>query len=93
MLLTSYRDANRAARTEPEPSYFASAYKVERLMPVLRTEEEWDDKVLGTRIQSAQAELSEQIRQIGDEFERAVEKYRQLDNLFPESTLGATQAA
>jgi len=92
-LLTSYRDANRMARTEQEPSYFKSAYRMERLTPVIRTEEEWDDKVLGSRIQSAQTELSEQIKRIGDEFERAIEKYHQLDNLFPESILGSTQAA
>ncbi|MFB2563546.1 hypothetical protein [Rhizobium sp. IMFF44] len=93
VLLTSYRDANQNVRTEPAPSYFNAAYKVERLTPVIRTEEEWDDKVLGSRIQGAQAELSEQIKRIGDEFERAIEKYHQLDNLFPESILGATQAA
>ena len=93
VLLTSYRDANRTARTEQEPPYFKAAYRMERLTPVIRTEEEWDDKVLGSRIQSAQTELSEQIKRIGDEFERAIEKYHQLDNLFPESILGSTQAA
>ncbi len=62
-------------------------------MPVLHTDEDWDDKVLGERIQSAQAELTQQIKRIGDEFESAIEKYHQLDNLFPESTIGTTQAA
>ncbi|NTG48744.1 hypothetical protein G6M04_15275 [Agrobacterium rhizogenes] len=92
-LLTIYREANRGARTEPEPAYFASRYQLERLVPVLHSNEEWDDKLLGERIQSAQAELSEQIKRIGDEFESAIEKYHKLDNLFPESTIGATQAA
>jgi hypothetical protein len=78
-LLTIYREANRGARTEPEPAYFATRYQLERLVPVLHSNEEWDDKLLGERIQSAQAEL--------------IEKYHKLDNLFPESTIGATQAA
>lgn len=92
-LLTIYRDANRAARTEPEPDYFSQPYKLERLTPVLRTSEEWDDAVLSGRIQAAQAELSEQIRKIGAEFEAAVENYHKLDNIFPEAGLGAIQQA
>ncbi|MDE1994830.1 MAG: hypothetical protein KGI75_20175 [Rhizobiaceae bacterium] len=92
-LLTIYRDANRAARSEPEPAYFAAPFRLERLTPVIHTNEEWDDKVLGERIQAAQAELGEQIKRIGAEFESAIEKYHKLDNLFPESTIGATQAA
>jgi hypothetical protein len=92
-LLTIYRDANRAGRTEPEPGYFSHPYKLERLTPVLRTSEEWDDAVLSGRIQAAQAELSEQIRRIGAEFEAAVENYHKLDNIFPEAGLGAIQQA
>ncbi|TBF26332.1 hypothetical protein ELG88_28525 (plasmid) [Rhizobium leguminosarum] len=92
-LLTIYRDANRASRTEPEPDYFSQPYKLERLTPVLRTSEEWDDAVLSGRIQAAQAELSEQIRKIGAEFEAAVENYHKLDNIFPEAGLGAIQQA
>ncbi|MBB3608118.1 hypothetical protein [Rhizobium sp. BK602] len=92
-LLTIYREANASARTEPEPAYFSARYRLERLTPVLRTEEEWDDKVLGERIQGAQAELSDQIKRIGDEFESAIEKYHKLDHLFPENGIGATQAA
>ncbi|MFT4183184.1 MAG: hypothetical protein QM636_14850 [Rhizobium sp.] len=92
-LLTIYREANAGGRTEPEPDYFSTRYQLERLTPVLRTEEEWDDKALGERIQGAQAELSEQIKRIGDEFESAIEKYHKLDHLFPENGIGATQAA
>ncbi|MGO6982524.1 hypothetical protein [Rhizobium leguminosarum] len=92
-LLTTYRDANRAARSEHEPAYFSTPYKLERLTPVLRTSEEWDDAVLSGRIQAAQSELSEQIRRIGAEFEAAVENYHKLDNLFPEASLGAIQPA
>jgi hypothetical protein len=92
-VLTAYREANRAARTEPEPQYFTSAYKLERITPVLKTSEEWDDRVLSERIQVAQVELSDQIRKIGSAFEMAVEQYHRLDNLFPEAGVGAEQAA
>ncbi|EJB02323.1 hypothetical protein Rleg9DRAFT_7359 [Rhizobium leguminosarum bv. trifolii WSM597] len=92
-LLTIYRDANRATRSEAEPAYFSTPYKLERLTPVLRTSEEWDDAVLSGRIQTAQTELSEQIRRIGAEFEAAVENYHRLDTIFPEASLGTVQPA
>ncbi|MFC5757951.1 hypothetical protein [Rhizobium sp. GCM10022189] len=92
-LLTIYRDINRNARTDPEPQYFATPYKLERLTPVTRTSEEWDDRVLSERIQVAQTELNEQIRKIGSEFEAAVEQYHRLDKLFPEAGVGTEQAA
>ncbi|TBB57032.1 hypothetical protein ELH42_37800 [Rhizobium ruizarguesonis] len=92
-LLTIYRDANRTARTEPEPQYFATPYKLERLTPVTKTSEEWDDRVLSERTQVAQTELNEQIRKIGSEFESAVEQYHRLDKLFPEAGVGTEQAA
>ena len=92
-LLTVYREANRAARTEPEPAYFGETYRLERLTPVLRTGEEWDNDRLSRRIEAAQGELTEQIRRIGQEFETAVDAYHKLDNLFPEADIGAIKAA
>lgn len=92
-LLTVYREANRAARTEPEPAYFGEAYRLARLTPVLRTGEEWDNDRLSRRIEMAQAELGEQIRRIGAEFETAVNAYHKLDHLFPEADIGAIQTA
>jgi hypothetical protein len=92
-LLTLYRNANRAARTEPEPSYFSKPYILERLTPILRTTDEADDRELAGRIQQAQAELSEQIRKIGAEFEAAVDQYHKLDTLFPEKAHGSVEAA
>jgi hypothetical protein len=88
-LLTSYRQANRAARTGPEPSYFSKPYTLERFTPILRTTDEADDRALAGRIQQAQAELSEQIRKIGAEFEAAVDQYHKLDTLFPEKAHGS----
>ena len=92
-LLTLYRQANRAARTEAEPLYFSTPYTLVRLNPILRANDESDDKALATRIQEAQKELSDQIRKIGTEFETAVDQYHKLDKLFPENANGAIQAA
>lgn len=82
-LLTVYREANRRTRTEPEPKYFKNAYKMERLVPNAHAAEEWNDKELADRINDAQKELSEQMRKISVEFEEAVQRYHQLDKLFP----------
>lgn len=84
-LLSIYREANRQARTADEPRYFSSAYKMDRIIPSHPETEEWTDGSLAERIKSAQEELSEQMRQIGLEFEEAVKRYHQLDNLFPEA--------
>jgi Skp family chaperone for outer membrane proteins len=82
-LLSVYREANRKARTEPEPKYFANPFKMERISPTLHSAEEWNDRELAERIKTAQDELSDQMKKIGEEFEEAVSRYRQLDALFP----------
>lgn len=83
-LLTIYRDANRAARSEPEPKYFATSYKMDRLKPT-EIVAEWNDKDLAERIAQAQEELTRQMEKIGEEFSIAANRYRQLDTLFPEA--------
>jgi len=83
-LLTVYRDANRAARTEPEPKHFSIPYKMDRLTPT-EIVGDWNDKELAERIRQAQEELTEQMKKIGEEFSAAVDRYSQLDNLFPEA--------
>lgn len=83
-LLTIYRDANRAARSEPEPKYFATSYKMDRLKPT-EIVAEWNDKDLAERIAQAQEELTRQMEKIGEEFSTAANRYRQLDSLFPET--------
>lgn len=92
-LLTIYRETNRAARKEPEPKYFATSYKMDRLKPVHQFAEEWNDEELAERIKTATAQLSEQMLKIAAEFESAIDRYRQLDNLFPEGVNGQAQAA
>ena len=84
-LLTIYREANREMRSEPEPKYFSSAYKMDRLTPQQHTPDEWNDAELSERIKAAQSELSHQMQKIGTEFEDAVNRYHQLDRLFPEA--------
>ncbi|UVC08963.1 hypothetical protein IHQ71_28265 [Rhizobium sp. TH2] len=91
-LLTIYRDANRAARTEEEPRTFSTPYKMDRIAPLKGLPDEWNDAELSKKIDVAQNELTEQIKQIRAEFELAIERYHQLDNLFPEGTNGQTQA-
>ncbi|CDZ30978.1 Hypothetical protein, partial CDS, partial [Neorhizobium galegae bv. officinalis] len=82
-LLTIYREANRKTRSDPEPKYFSTAYKLDRLTPTQTSPDEWNDRELADRINTAQTELSEQMRKISEEFEAAVTRYHQLDNLFP----------
>ncbi|MBZ5762405.1 hypothetical protein LAV84_20960 [Rhizobium sp. VS19-DR104.2] len=91
-LIETYRDANRQTRTKPEPKYFATPYKMERRRAVVDTSDDWNDKELAERIQAAQTELSDQMKRISKEFDDAVTAYRQLDNLFPETINGPTQA-
>ncbi|AUX78897.1 hypothetical protein [Sinorhizobium fredii] len=92
-LLTIYREANRAARTEPEPKYFSVAYRLERLNPVRQFAEEWNDDELVARIRAATDQLSEQMLKIAAEFERAIDQYRKLDTMYPEGVNGQAQAA
>lgn len=91
-LLSAYRDANRETRTTTQPRRFATQFKLDRRKPSVDTADDWSDKELGERIKDAQAEMSEQMRRISKEFDDAVNKYRQLDHLFPETINGATQA-
>ncbi|MDP9630319.1 UNVERIFIED_ORG: hypothetical protein J2W85_002393 [Ensifer adhaerens] len=92
-LLTIYRETNRAVRTEPAPKYFTAAYKMERLTPLQQFAEEWNDDDLAARITTATEELSQQMLKIAAEFENAIDRYRKLDIIVPESVNGQAQAA
>ncbi|WP_234840424.1 hypothetical protein [Sinorhizobium meliloti] len=91
-LFATYREANCAARTEPQPKRFSTQYKLDRRKPAIDTSDDWSDRELGERIKAAQAEMSEQMKRISTEFENAVTAYHQLDNLFPETINGPAQA-
>ncbi|TCQ24844.1 hypothetical protein [Rhizobium sp. PP-CC-3G-465] len=91
-LLGTYREANRSARTAPEPKRFSTQYKLEKRKPDIDTSDDWSDRELGERIKAAQTEMSEQMKRISIEFDNAVTAYHQLDNLFPETVNGPTPA-
>lgn len=91
-LLMVYREANRQTRSTPEPKYFVAPYQLDRRKAVPDTGEDWSDTDLANRIQQAQVELNEQMRQISEEFQSAVTAYHQLDNMFPETINGKAQA-
>lgn len=87
-LLAVYREENRTVRTEPEPKHFKSQYKMERRKVVIDTSADWSDKDLSERIQTAQTELSAQMKRISKALEDAVTAYHELDNLYPETING-----
>lgn len=92
-LLAIYREANRKARTTPEPKYFLTPYKMERLNPIHQFNVEFNDKELAQRIQGAQADLNAQMQKIGAAFEAAVDEYRMIDSIIPEGGNVPAQAA
>ncbi|MGX9144672.1 hypothetical protein [Mesorhizobium sp. 128a] len=83
-LLSMYREANIQARTEPAPKHFGTPYKLERIKPYVTGEREWNEGDVGASIRQAQEELNEQVRLIGQECERGIEQYRDLDKLHPD---------
>ncbi|AZO16068.1 MAG: hypothetical protein E5V95_05505 [Mesorhizobium sp.] len=84
-LLSKYREANIQARTEPAPKHFGSPYKLDRIKPHVSGEGEWSESDIGASIRAAQEELNAQVRLIGQECERGIEQYRDLDKLHPDS--------
>lgn len=83
-LLKLYRSANTTVRTTPQPAHFKRAYELPRINPQATLPGEWNDVELGSSIKAAQAELADQIKQIGAELEAGVASYHQLDSLFPD---------
>ncbi|AZO35490.1 MAG: hypothetical protein EOS76_11820 [Mesorhizobium sp.] len=87
-LLSKYREANIHERKDPAPKHFSTSFKLERIKPRVALNDEWTDKELAASVRQAQEELSEQIKAIGIECENGIEKYRELDNLFPDEVNG-----
>lgn len=88
-LLAIYREQNKAVRTEEEPKHFKTQYKMERRKVIIDTSDDWSDKELSERIQTAQAELSSQMKHISKAFEDAVTAYHELDHIYPETINGS----
>lgn len=91
-LLTIYREANRKSRTTAEPKYFTTTYKMERLNAVPYVHEEWNDQELAAEINKHQQELTEQVKRVGEAYSVAIDRYHQLDTIFPGDIYGQTQA-
>lgn len=87
-LLSKYREANIHARTEPSPKHFGMAYKLDRLKPHVSGDGEWSEGDVGASIREAQEELNGQVRLIGQECERGIEQYSDLDKLHPDRVNG-----
>lgn len=91
-LLTIYREANRKSRTNPEPKYFGTTYRMDRLNAVPHVHEEWNDQELAVEINKHQQELTEQVKRIGEAYSVAIDRYHQLDTIFPGDINGQTKA-
>lgn len=87
-LLSKYREANIQERKEQAPKHFSSLYRLERIKPRVALNEEWSDKELSASVRQAQEDLSGQIKAIGLECERGIERYQELDKLFPDRVNG-----
>lgn len=84
-LLSKYRDANVRARKSPAPKHFSQSYKLQKINPAIHTDGELKDGELISSIAAAQQALNHQMLQIGKECEAGIEKYRDLDKLYPEA--------
>lgn len=85
VLLKRYREANAKARTEATPKYFDNAYKLDRIKPTKAGESELTDNAVAESIRKAQAELTEQIKNIAAVCDDGIDQYRELDKLHPET--------
>lgn len=87
-LLQIYREANRKARSTTAPEYFDRQYTMERtpIEPTNRDPEERER--LRRSIEDIQDLLKIQTNAVHAAFDEAVKSYREIDELFPESSYG-----
>jgi hypothetical protein len=76
-LLKVYQDANRAARTEPAPTYFDKPFALE--LPKLA--ELNVPQVNEAAIEKAESELNEAIEQVAKAFDEAIESFTSIEEL------------
>jgi hypothetical protein len=82
-LLSKYRTANRQTRSSPAPNRFDEHWVMERT-PVLFDPPDFVGNELDQEIRKSQEVLRREIIAIHETFEKAVETYRQIDDLIPE---------
>ncbi|QHO72327.1 hypothetical protein ACH79_06490 [Bradyrhizobium sp. CCBAU 051011] len=87
-LLQTYREANRKARSAPPPAHFDRPYTLDRI-PIEQTGRDPEERErLRRSIDDVQALLALQVEAIHAAFDGAARSYREIDELFPESTNG-----
>ena len=89
VLLSIYREANQAARSQPVPGYFSQPYNLDRIIYAGNEPNETFPEKLARSIEETQKLLAGQIEAIHDVFNKAVESYREIDDLIPESMSGS----
>lgn len=82
-LFAIYREANSKARTTEPPPHFSTPFALERIVPIVGTYDR-DRTELLRAVKETQELMSEQSRILHLEFERALTRYSQLDDLIPE---------
>jgi hypothetical protein len=92
VLLQTYREANVKARSTEPPTRFALPHSLEKVEVAAHASSEWDQAELRQRVTAVQDLLTEQVLAIHRELEIAIERYRQLDELVPETIHGSSRA-
>lgn len=90
-LLSKYREANRAARATAVPRRFRQAYKLSRYKPEQEPLRPSARDDLRREIEDNRALLVRQVETIQQEFESAVARYHQIDDLIPDNSYAAPQ--
>ena len=90
-LLSIYREANRRARSDQQPERFSYPFSLDRSPIVADTVSETAGADLRKSIAESQEMLSAQAESVNAEFEAAVARYHQIDDIIPEAGNGATQ--
>ncbi len=87
-LLEIYREANRGARSAAAPAYFAKPYAMERIIYAGGEPDTTAREHLRQMIAETQELLKQQVAAIQAAFDKAVQSYREIDQLFPEKNSG-----
>lgn len=89
-LLSKYRTANRQTRSSPAPKRFEEHWRMARVHAQSDLPEILVRKDLDQEIKKSQELLGREILAIHRTFEEAVETYRQIDDLIPETPYAPT---
>src|SRR5258708_7944088 len=87
-LLEIYREANRGARSAAAPAYFAKPYAMERIIYAGGEPDTTAREHLRQMIAETQELLKQQVPAIQPPFDKPVQSYREIDQLFPEKNSG-----